>query len=266
VAARKGRGTKPTARERRERREALRRRVARAVRVVLVLATLGAFAGGLGYYVFGTDQFRVQTVRVKGVRALSPDAVVLQSGVTQQDHLLLLRPEAIRQRVLALPEVRECRVERVLPGLLVLEVTEREAVATLLSDNRQYAVDREGVVVRVLGPFEPHPGPFITSVRGLDVIQVGDRVESRALDAALAVLDAFGKTAVASQVTLAELAARSENDIRMYCDELPYEIRWGRGEFDRAARRLDIYWAYSGGNLDCEEYCDLRFGMDIACR
>lgn len=266
MTARKARKPKLSARERRERRQATRRRVLRGVKLALALAVFAALAGGIGYYVFGTDQFRVRTVRVTGTKALSPEAIVRQSGVTQQDHLLLLRPEAIRERVLQLPEVKDCRVERVLPGLLVLTVSEREAVATLLSDNRQYIIDSEGVVLRGIGPFEPHVGPFITAVRGLGVIGPGDRIEREPLDAALRVLDAFDATAMAGQVTVAELAAYGENDIRMYCDELPYEIRWGRGEFEQAARRLDVYWAYSGGNLDCREYCDLRFGMDIACR
>ncbi len=71
---------------------------------------------------------------------------------------------------------------------------------------------------------------------------------------------------MASVTPVDELAVYDDNDIRMYCATLPFEIRWGRGDYDVQARRLDILWQELEGRLPCTEYLDLRFGRDLACK
>jgi len=52
----------------------------------------------------------------------------------------------------------------------------------------------------------------------------------------------------------------------MYCDELQFEIRWGRDDVVQQARNLDVLWQQRGADLPCTSYLDLRFGQDLACK
>ncbi|HIJ66215.1 MAG TPA: hypothetical protein HPP77_09735 [Candidatus Hydrogenedentes bacterium] len=75
---------------------------------------------------------------------------------------------------------------------------------------------------------------------------------------------------MAGHVTVSEIAAPHEDHIRMYCDELPFEIRWGRRDFVNEAHRLDLIWRETGHmervDPPCQEYLDLRFGNEPVCR
>ena len=52
----------------------------------------------------------------------------------------------------------------------------------------------------------------------------------------------------------------------MYCDELGFEIRWGRDHIDKQSKKLGIFWSNQNKNVSCKEYVDLRFGNDVACK
>jgi cell division septal protein FtsQ len=192
--------------------------------------------------------------------------VLLSAGVTNRSNILLMREGAVSARVEALPAVRSCEVRRVFPGRVIIRVEERDPFATLLANNRAFVIDREGVVLeeRTLG--DPHVEPYITEVPGLGVLRPAERIDLPPLHAAIEMLEAFRQSEVSRSVTVSEVAARSPNDLRMYCDELPFEIRWGRGDYVPQARRLDVLWAHNDGKLSFREYCDLRFENKIACR
>ncbi len=100
------------------------------------------------------DLFQIRRVDVTGTVYLSPGEVA---------RALALRPEAnlfdpvgpLRDRVLAIPGIRQVRVGRRIPGALVVDVTEFEPVALTTVDGRLVLVDRRG---RVL-PFDPTRAP-----------------------------------------------------------------------------------------------------------
>jgi hypothetical protein len=52
----------------------------------------------------------------------------------------------------------------------------------------------------------------------------------------------------------------------MFCDNLDYEIRWGRLDAREQAQTLDIFWRAEKGAPPCHEYLDLRFENEVACR
>lgn len=244
----------------------VRGRVWTAFRLFTAMGILGGFGCGLATYVREGDFFRVRRIRVAGASQLDVSAIVRQSGITSSDNLLFLDNQAAARRVEENPYVNTCRVTRVLPDTVEIVIEERAPIATLLVHNRTFSISADGVVIEEIPIAVPHPGPLITDVPGLDVIEPGQKIDTPALPAAFAALSAFAQTDFSKTVTVSEVSARHENDIRMFCDELPFEIRWGRGDFTAQARRLDVLWKYKGKTLDFSEYCDLRFGRDVACR
>jgi hypothetical protein len=103
-------------------------------------------------------------------------------------------------------------------------------------------------------------------VGDLGNVAPGQRLTDRALTRALAVWRAFGTTVMAHDVTVSEICAAHESRICMYCDELNFEIRWGRDNFQKQAAKLDAFWLSQGKRVNCKDYVDLRFGNDVACR
>ena len=133
-------------------------------------------------------------------------------------------------------------------------------------NSRSYELDAEGIVLREYPPNEVPIEPYITNVPDLAFVTPGDRLDHPALMRALQVLEAFSTYAANENVNISELAAYNEQDIRMFCEELPYELRWGRGDLEKQARRLVIFWRQTAKGSLCKQYLDLRFGQDLACR
>ncbi len=246
----------------------VRTRILGALKAFVVLSVLGGGAWAFYCYLHESEHWYVQTIRIEGLSRLDEWTILRQARVTTEDNLLFLDEQAVAERVMALPYVRQCVVRREFPDTVSIWIEEREPVATLLHHNRAFAIDVEGVAVEELplSRTRRFPGPFITELPDVDIVEAGQHIESESLTDALGVLHAFNSIALAEHVTIAELAARNRNDIRMYCEELPFEIRWGRGDYDLQARRLEVLWEYKDRSLDFEQYCDLRFGRDIAAR
>jgi cell division protein FtsQ len=243
-----------------------RGRFMRFVEKVVALTALGGLGFGLYAFAEKSKEFEVRQMHIEGRYLVAEDEIAIASGVTQDDNLLLIRCNSIASRIEALPAIKSAEVHRVFPDTLHVTVTERVPVATVLLRNHLYEIDEDCVVIREIDGAIEHTGPFITGYNELSVLEPGQQVEAPALREALTVWNAFQETELAKNISVSELAAYSQNDIRMYCEELNYELRWGRGDYDRQARRLDLLWARQDGALGCYEYLDLRFGTMLACK
>lgn len=243
-----------------------RKRLRRLANVILCLALL--VGGGVMFYEYlrNASHFRVRTLRVEGMRYLDEETVRAVAGVTAGDNVLFLDIRAVQARVEAIPYVKSCKVRRDFPDRVVISFVEREPVATVLLNSHLFEIDREGVLLREVDSFAPHPGPFITNVPGLAYVEPGDQLDEQALRRALDVWEAFRGLPMSEEVTVSEIAARSANEILMFCDNLSYEIRWGRADVRRQARNLDIFWRAQRGQAVCGQYLDLRFDDEIVCR
>ncbi len=237
-----------------------------AIEAVLCIGILGVATYAFYSFAGNSDYFRVKWLQIEGTKVLSEDVIREHCGVTDTSNILFLSQREIRRRVEAIPYVRECRVTSVFPDTVVIRITEREAVATVLSDNRLLAVDREGRILSELGLADEQPGPLITNLPIEGALELGQIIDHPALREALSVWQAFVQTRVAREVSLSEISAQQENDIRMYCDGIPFELRWGRGDYERQAKRLDVLWKAKNGRPGCETFLDLRFGRDLICQ
>lgn len=236
------------------------------VQLVICVGGLAAFLYWFALYVEQSGLFNVKAIQVDGADFLREDDIIAQAGVTNGDCIFLLRPEIIRRNVLAMPFVSTCRVNRVFPDRLEIAIKERVALATLLANNRLFELDQDCTVLRELGNEEAHVGPLITVESELGYVEVGRQMPSDSLKNAVDVWRAFTRTSMAGDVTVSEICAEKGNKIGMTCDELNCEVRWGRGNIESQAWKLDVFWRSEKGRLPFREYIDLRFGNDVACR
>ncbi|GMU93299.1 MAG: hypothetical protein AMXMBFR4_23570 [Candidatus Hydrogenedentota bacterium] len=244
----------------------VRRNAKQLLMYALAAACATAALVGLYQHVMESGRYRVKTIRIDGARLLSSEQIVQAAGVTNADHILFLNTARIAERVRCLPYVKDCTVRRTFPDMVTIAIAERTPVATIIIHNHPFEIDAEMKVLRELDLNEPHIGPLISQIPELGDVGTGAQLQQASLRTALDVWSAFSQTDMASEVTVSEIAAPGPNSIRMYCDELPFEIRWGREDVPSQAKRLDILWRQKGKSLACSEYLDLRFGRDIACK
>lgn len=243
------------------------RRNGRTAFTFLVVTSLAASGGyGLYTYVYDSEYFRVKTIEVSGAHLLRAEDIVSASGISNEDNTLFVRSELVADRIETMPYIKSCVVTRTLPDVVSIAIEERFPVATLLVHNRPYEIDADLTVLRRLFADEPHTGPLISQVNNIGAIEPGMQLTQTPLRVAVDVWRAYSATAMAQDVTVSEIAALGSNDIRMYCDELPFEIRWGRDNIAQQAKNLEVLWQKRGPTLPCTEYLDLRFGQDLACK
>ncbi len=246
----------------RNRKNALPHRLEMLFGLLFLLAVVSLFLG----YVAQSSTFKVDRVLFEGVRALSEADVRAAAGITTEDNIVLLDTNAIARRVEALPYVKRCEVRRMYPDKVLLQIVEREPIASVMVSNHLYEIDRENVVLRELSPYGVHTGPLITSLPEIIALEPGVHIQNEALSAALALWEAFRTASFSNELTLSEISAKHVNDLRMYFNELPFELRWGRSDFAVQTTRLDILWHEMDGDIPCEYYLDLRFDADLVCK
>ncbi len=254
----------------RVRRGALRQRRRRMFFVGLRLVVLFVLVAGLGHafsqYMKESPRFTVKRIQVEGAHALDLETIRRAADIKESDNLWRASAEDIRRRIEAIPYVKHAEVRRMLPDTVIIRIEERQAAATLLVNNRAFEVDENGLVLRELDWKAEPVGALITGIPDMGPIEPGDRVEHPAFAAAMATWRAFTASPLAEFLTLGEIAAQSPNAILTYFDEIPFEVRWGRRDFEAQAMRFYVLWREMNGALPCTEYLDLRFGSDLACK
>lgn len=92
--------------------------------------------------------FVVHDIFVVG-RTATPKATLLKALAVHRDSPIFgVDLEAARERVQALPWVREASVRRVLPGTIIVEITERRPLAIWQHDRKFALIDDEGVTIQ----------------------------------------------------------------------------------------------------------------------
>jgi cell division septal protein FtsQ len=147
------------------------RRAQRLRRTLLVLLTIVLI--GVAVWFEQSEHATVLEVQVAGVVRLEVEDVIGTSGLRVGEAALRVRPAVVARDVQELSLVRSVTVRR--PGLrtIVIEVTERAPVYTVLYRTSAVLVDRDGVVidrgqdealpvVRVVTP-PPAPGGLVAA-------------------------------------------------------------------------------------------------------
>lgn len=259
----------PALRRQRYRGLARQRRLHRAWSLLKSISILSILAGGayaVTLYVSESPRFQVRHIQVEGVHTLRPEDIVAAAGIRSTDNLLLLDIAGIRRRIKALPYVKHCEVFRAYPDTALLRIEERSAKAILLVENHAFELDEEGIVLRELSAKLAAGFPIITNVPGVAFPSEGQRLDAPALLAALKLWDALKDSPVVQELTLSEISAESEDQLRVFFDELPFETIWGRSDFEAEVLRFSVLWREKQGQLPCKESLDMRFDENLVCR
>ena len=91
--------------------------------------------------------FEIDAVRISGLRQLTQSEVLEAAGVSERSSLLFLDPAKVRDRLMAVPLVRDVTVRKLFPNDLTFEVTERDAAGIWQKDGKLAVIAADGVAI-----------------------------------------------------------------------------------------------------------------------
>lgn len=229
--------------------------------ILVVCALAYAFVN----YLTRSPRFSVWEVSINGLEQIDRESVIAAAGLDSPLNLVAMQPEELAATLEEKLAVRSCTVRREFPNRLFITLEERRPYALLQLRSHTYQLDTEGVVIRELGPLEALTYPLIAGPAEYPLPAPGDVMETEEMLLALQLVDEWNDSPLSARWTLSEIAARNREEIVMYFDDLPFELRWGRSPIPHQIQRLETLIAREG-DLYCAEYLDLRFGPDLVCR
>lgn len=125
--------------------------------------------------------FPIDAITLTGQKVLNPREILDAAAITPRNSLLFLDAGAVRDRLKAVPLVRDAVVTKLFPDRLTVALEERDPVAIWQLDGKLSIVSGDGVVIDDI-----HDGRFV----GLPFV-VGDGANTKVAEF-LALLDAAG--------------------------------------------------------------------------
>ena len=188
--------------------------------LLVVLAGLPALGAGLWWggraawreLFTENDYFQIRNIEVTTDGELGSGHIQEYAGVRTGLNLFAVRPEAVRAELLTVPVIANAQVGRRLPDTLVIEVTERVAVARLgrPGSGSPLAVDATG---HVLGPSSVRASlPVVLGVRDTG-LRPGDVVQDPMLAEALTVLEICNQAEMRAQLAVGTIDLGSDEFI-----------------------------------------------------
>jgi cell division protein FtsQ len=204
-----------------------------AIMVIVVACVWGARLGV--EHVVASPRFRLQGIEFSPTRHVAQADVLAMAGVNVGDRLLSLDTDAVAARIATHPWVEKVRVSRRLPGALVIEVTERQAVAAVALEGL-YLIDESGRPFKRATMEEADGLPVFTGIARARYAQMRE-VSEAAFREALGIVRAYRATP--GRPALGEVNIDPGLGFSLYLLEGGAEIRLGRGDYTKKLAQLD---------------------------
>ena len=226
-----------------------RRRGSILLRLVTMLVVVAVFVFGLAIF------FKVTEIQVTGNNVYTAQEVVDASGIQMGDNLVTISKGSVVGKILAqLPFVEEISMERVLPGTVVIHVTESDVIYTVDGDDgAQWLMNGSGKILAKADAAADYPHLSGVTAEAPEIgSQITSTEQSENLTAALELLPLLEETEYISQVT--EIQVDKTYDIVVLYGDT-YEIHLGGTEqleykMQYLAAILDEPQVAEGGIID----------------
>ncbi len=93
---------------------------------------------------------RLDAITISGQRELSAQEILESAGISDRNSLLLLDAHAVRERLKAMPLIKDADVRKLYPDRLMIEVAEREPYALWQKDGQVVIISADGTVIDVM--------------------------------------------------------------------------------------------------------------------
>ena len=224
---------------RQERQPSVRVRVATVARVVgrLTVSTLlVAFMLTAVIFAFRSDTFNLRDVRITGCRY--QDVGKLEEIIRTEfsANTLRINLDEVRQRLEKEPWVKQVTLQRVLPSMLILHVTERTPTAIVELNGRQMVVDGCGIL---LGAYDSVFGklnsPILKGLMGTDpeTYQMYQEDNTERIEWGLAMLTEVAAEVPETVRKISEVDLSDRNNMKILMEDDTVEICLGREDYSK---------------------------------
>jgi cell division protein FtsQ len=212
----------------------------------------------LDKFVYENSEFAIQNIQVQTDGVISPEQLRRWSGVKPGANLIALDLASVKRNLELVSTIDSVSVERILPRILKIRVTERKPVAQVNVPRAGasggisisvFQLDADGFVMQPLDPRLcviplSQMSSQLPVIDGLDIYQLrsGHRVESPQAQAALQLLGAFKHSPMAGLVDLRRIDVSSPGvvvattgqggEITFALDNLDQQLRRWREIYD----------------------------------
>ncbi len=145
-----------------------RKGVLGAIVALLILACLTC-AGFLGYYVF-----QVESIQIKGNRLFSADEIIFLSGIRKGDNLFAVSVDKVKSGFAEQPFLSLVSLERKWPSTIVLNVSERKAIAAVTFDQKYILIAEDGTALKIQNEAQDY---LVVEGLGVTAAAVGAKVQ-----------------------------------------------------------------------------------------
>jgi cell division protein FtsQ len=145
-----------------------RNRALAALRFLAGLAIVAGVATGVAMsvhrYAVTSARFALRQIDVKGGHRIGPEQAERLAGLSLGTNLFAVDTQAAERKLLENPWIRSARAVRKLPSTLLIELSERDAVAIASIVDGLYVVSGDGEPFKRLEPSDPVDLPIVTGI------------------------------------------------------------------------------------------------------
>src|SRR6516165_3049681 len=227
--------------------------------MVLLAAVCGAIAFGakriLNTLFFANSDYSLKTIEVTSDGNLSRETIVRTADISEGKNIFSIDLPKVQEKLGALPQVEESRVQRILPGKIIISIQERRPVAWVVPPDTNtgsfnfedaYLVDRRGILLKPKSLAPEYLGlPLIIGV-SISNCQAGQPLEQDEVKAALDLIRA------SSEILQARFQIQSIDVSKQYClqvtDKQRASITFGTDAIEWQLHRLETLLNYCDKN------------------
>ena len=227
--------------------------------MVLLAAVCGAIAFGakriLNTLFFANSDYSLKTIEVTSDGNLSRETIVRTADISEGKNIFSIDLPKVQERLGALPQVEESRVQRILPGKIIISIQERRPVAWVVPPDTNtgsfnfedaYLVDRRGILLKPKSLAPEYLGlPLIIGV-SISNCQAGQPLEQDEVKAALDLIRA------STEILQARFQIQSIDVSKQYClqvtDKQRASITFGTDAIEWQLHRLETLLNYCDKN------------------
>ena len=227
--------------------------------VAVTLAT--AFYSGMVLYrsVITSPLLEVVSIEVAGVEQLEEGEVIELAGIRRDQNILTLKSAAVIRSLKTHPFIKDVTVEKKLPDRVVIEVSERKAVALVMLGSL-YVMDTEGWLIKRYRAADGVDLPVVTGGEYLVEAGGGERhISGEVLD----LVDALNRDGAFNTDDVSEIKADPVYGFTLYTVEDGVKIKVGSGGFEKKFSNLDNVIRARGGTLAGVDTVDLTVDRGV---
>ena len=242
-------------------------RIGRRLAVGIVLgAGLFLVGSALSRYARAFDVFSLERIEIVGNHIVDSETVMRESGLEFGMGLGDLQPKNVEARLLGNPYFSKIRVGRSYPGTIRIAVMERKPIA-YLSLESLYCVDREGVLLPVVGPRGPDL-PVITGLEQTRRPQLGGKVEAAEVHVGTWIVKRLHDSSYPLEDVISEVHFSATGDVDLIGVGGGAVVHLGNRDYGRRIAALAGFLSRAPmrEGLAGYQYIDLRYKNQVVVR